>query len=95
MTSSCKKEEEQSKIIDKLVNLVHQYLKCLVILGCIFALICIRKSMSQNLTVGRVFAYILLACLAMVIIYMADPFAYNNLLVGLGAYFGFELVKFV
>ena len=95
MASTCKKEQEQEKMMDKLVDLVHQYLKCLVILGCIFVLICIRKGMAKNLTVGRVFAYILLACLAMVIIYMADSFAYSNLLVGLGAYFGFELVKFI
>lgn len=95
MTSTCKKEEEQERYIDRVIHLIHQFFKCLLILGSVFVLIMIRKGMADNLTVGRVFAYLLLACLAMVIIYMADSFAYNNLLVGLGAYFGFELVKFV
>ena len=55
----------------------------------------IRKGMRDNLTIARIISYILLACMGMVTIYMADSYAYNNLLVGLGAYFGFELVKLV
>ena len=95
MTDTCSKKEKEEKYVDYIIRIVHQFFKCLLILSVIFTLIMIRKGMRDNMTVGRIISYILLACIGMVTIYMADSYAYNNLLVGLGAYFGFELIKLV
>ncbi len=95
MTEKCKNVVNEEKYVDFLTKIVHQFFKCLLILSVIFILIMIRKGMRDNLTIARIISYILLACMGMVTIYMADSYAYNNLLVGLGAYFGFELVKLV
>lgn len=94
MVESCKRKQDgESKTVHYISIVLIQFFKCLLILSCIFVLVLIRKGMQASLSIGKIIAYILLACLAMVIIFMADKFAYNNLLVGLGAYFGFELLK--
>ena len=95
MSGQCKKEVKEERYVDFMIKVVHQFFKCLLILSVIFILVMIRKGMKDNLTIARIVSYILLACMGMVTIYMADSYAYNNLLVGLGAYFGFELVKLV
>lgn len=95
MSETCKKEIKEERYVDLIIRVVHQFFKCLLILTTIFILIMIRKGMKDNLTIARIISYILLACIGMVTIYMADSYAYNNLLVGLGAYFGFELIKLV
>lgn len=94
MGESCnRKQDEEANIANHIRAALLQFFKCLLILSCVFVLVLVRKSMRDSLNLGRVIAYVLLACLAMVIIFMADKFAYNNLLVGLGAYFGFELLR--
>jgi hypothetical protein len=94
MAESCKrKPNDEEKTVFYIRSALVQFFKCFLILSCIFVLVLTRKSMAASLNIGKVIAYILLACLAMVVIFMADKFAYNNLLVGLGAYFGFELLK--
>ena len=95
MSETCKKEVKEEKYVDLIVRVIHQFLKCFLILSVIFILIMIRKGMKDDLTIARIISYILLACIGMVTIYMADSYAYNNLLVGIGAYFGFELIKLV
>lgn len=93
MSETCKKEVREEKYIDLIIRILNQFLKCLLILSVIFILIIIRKGMQENVTIAKLISYILLASIGMVIIYMADTYAYNNLLVGLGAYFGFSLIK--
>ena len=95
MSETCSKKDKEEKYVDFLVRVVHQFFKCLLIISVIFVLIMVRKGMRDNMTVGRIISYVLLACIGMVAIFIADSYAYNNLLVGLGAYFGFELVKLI
>ncbi len=65
----------------------------MLIIGIMCMLLFIRKQMKDNLTIGRLLGYLLLACISITCIYIADSFVYNNLIVGLGAYLGFELLK--
>lgn len=91
--SKCQKRDKEETVVNNVTRILTQFGKCLLIMGSIFMLVYIRKSIKDKMTIGMIIAYILLACLAMVCIFLADQFAYNNLLVGLGAYFGFELLK--
>ena len=94
MAESCKRKSgEEAKLANQLSRALVQFFKTLLILSCIFVLVLVRKGMKDRLNIGIIIAYILLACLALVIIYLSDQFVYNNLLIGLGAYLGFELLK--
>ena len=95
MSETCKKKENNDKYIDFIIKVIYQFFKCLLILSVVFILIMLRKGMKDNLTIAKIISYLLLASIGMVSIYMADSYAYNNLIVGLGAYFGFELIKLV
>ena len=95
MSETCKKEIREEKYIDYIIRVIHQFLKCLLILSVILILIVIRKGMHENITIAKIISYILLTSIGMVVIYMADSYAYNNLLVGLGAYCGFEMMKLI
>ena len=91
--SKCRKLDKEEQAVSQVTRVVTQFMKCLLIIGSILVLVFIRKSLQNNMSVGMIIAYILLACLAMVCIFLADQFAYNNLLIGVGAYFGFELLR--
>lgn len=91
--SKCSRIDKEQNAVNQVTRVLNQFVKCLLIFGSVFTLVFIRRSLQKNMSIGMVVAYILLACLAMVCIFLADTFAYNNLLVGLGAYFGFELLK--
>ena len=93
--NTCKKRNNKTGNYNLLYKLVTQYLKTILTIGCIFLLIFIRKGITNDLTIGKIIAYILLAGLFLVIIFLADNFAYNNIIIGIGIYFGFELLKFV
>ena len=70
MSETCKKEVKEEKYVDLIVRVIHQFLKCFLILSVIFILIMIRKGMKDDLTIARIISYILLACIGMVTIYM-------------------------
>ena len=65
----------------------------MLIIGIMCMLLFVRKSMKENLTIGKILGYLLLACISITCIYIADSFVYNNLIVGLGVYLGFEIMK--
>lgn len=93
MDKICKKDQHEEKYIDFIIRVINQFFKCFLILAVIFVLTLIRKSMQRKMNIGICLAYCLLACVGMVCIYIADSYAYNNILVGLGAYFGFVLLN--
>ncbi len=94
MTGSCKiKQDQEAKVADHIRLALVQFFKCLLIVSSVFVLVLVRRGMRDSLNLGKVIAYVLLACLALVVIFLADKFVYNNLLVGLGAYLGFELLR--
>lgn len=92
--NTCKKKKKDDDFFNLIYKIVVQFIKSLLILGSIFTLIFIRKNINENLNIGKLISYVLLASLILVIIYMTDNFVYNNLIIGLGIYFGFELLKF-
>ena len=94
MNTCKKKQQNEDNYFNLLYRLVKQYLKCFIFLICILFLIYIKKGITQNLNIGILFAYILLASLVLVIIYLIDNFVFNNLIIGIGIYFGFEILKF-
>ena len=93
--NTCKKKlDNDDRYFDLAYRILVQYLKSLLIIGSILFLIYIKKGISKDLNVGKLITYILLSSLVFVVIYLSDNFAYNNLIIGLGIYFGFELLKF-
>ena len=92
--NTCKKKKQDDDYFNLIYKIVVQFIKSLLIIGSIFILIYIRKNINENLNIGKIISYIMLASLVLVIIYMTDNFVYNNLIIGLGIYFGFELLKF-
>ena len=94
--NTCKKREPQNEegYFALMYQILTQYIKCIFIIGGILFLIYIKKGITMDLTIGKLIAYILLSSLVFVMISLADNFAYNNLIVGLGIYFGFEILQF-
>lgn len=90
----CAKEQNEEKKFDYLVKILNKFFQSMLILGVVCILIFVRKSMKNDFNIGKLLGYLLLSCIGMVCIYMADSYAYNNLIVGLGACVGFELLKF-
>lgn len=93
--NTCRKlVDKEERYFDVIYRMISQYLKCLLIIGSILFLIYIRRGISKELTVGKLIAYILLSSLICLFIYMCDNLAFNNIIIGLAIYFGFELLKF-
>ena len=90
----CKKEQTEERNTNYLIEVINKFFKSLIIICVVCVLIFIRKSMKNDLNIGKLLMYILLAGIGMVCIYIVDSYAYNNLIVGLGACIGFELFKF-
>ena len=94
--NTCKKKipNNEEGYFAFMYKIITQYIKCIFIIGGILMLIYIRKGISSEITMGKLIAYILLASLVFVMISLADNFAYSNLIIGLGIYFGFEVLRF-
>ena len=90
---SCKKELNEEKKMNVLMDIINKFFKNMLIIGIMCMLVFIRKHMKNNITIGKLMGYLLLACISMTCIYIADSFVYNNLIVGLGVYLGYELLK--
>lgn len=94
MNTCKKKRSQEDNYFNLLYRIIRQYLKCLLLLICILFLIYIRRGIRDNLNIGILFGYVLLASLVLVVIYLLDNFVFNNIIIGLGIFFGFELLKF-
>lgn len=94
-SNQCSKNSKEDRYINTITKVIYQFFKSLFILVTIFILILIRKGLRENLTIVKTISYILIASLAMTTIFMVDNYVYNNLLLGLGIYFGFEIIKLV
>ena len=93
--NTCRKlSDKEDRYFNIVYRIIKQYLKCLIIIGGILFLIYIRRGISKELTIGKLIAYVLLASLVCVFIHLCDNFAFNNIIIGLSIYFGFELLKF-
>lgn len=93
--NTCKKTRSQEdKYFNLFYRIITQFLKILLILSCLFILILIRKNIANSLNVGKIIAYIIFASVLFVILNVTDSYFYNQLLIGLGVYFGFEMLRF-
>ena len=89
----CSKAIREDNYVDLLTRVIYQFFKSLFLLGLILMLVLIRKSLRDNLTIAKGISYLLIASLAMATIYMVDNYVYNNLILGIGVYFGYSLMK--
>ena len=90
----CKKIQNEETKINYIVSIGNKFFKSMLILGVISILVFVKRSMKNDVSIGKLLGYLLLSSIGMVCIYIADSYAYNNLIVGLGACIGFELLKF-
>ena len=91
----CKKrqEGENQEYVNFVTDFLKQFGRCFLILIDIFMLVAVRKSVGTERNFGRVLAFSLFGALTMVVIYYADEFAFSNLVLGIGIYFGYELFR--
>lgn len=88
-----KQEGENQQYVNFVTDFLTQFGRCFLILIAIFMLVAVRKSVGTERSMGRVFAFSLFGALTMVVIYYADEFAFSNIVLGIGIYFGYELFR--
>lgn len=91
----CKKrqEGENQEYVNFVTDFLKQFGRCFLILIAVFMLVAVRKSVGTERNMGRVLAFSLFASLTMVTIYYADEYAFSNIMLGIGIYFGYELFR--
>lgn len=89
--SKCKRKDQ--KTVSFITNFLITFGQSFLIFFVISLLSIVRENLGNDQSLGRIIAFGLFASLAMMAIHFANPNAYDQILFGIGVYFGFELLR--